>query len=294
MATAQPTLSLAARGLIAMDVSYDANGETSVVAVVGPDGSGYRELTKIAGGRSADQALSRSGGAVIFFDRATSDGAESHIFSIGLEGGPAKQLTFGRVHDNDPALSPDGRSVAFDRSAGGASPGPASLEILDLSTGEIVAVTTPPAASPGGDQYPDWAPDGHRIAYERDGSIFIVDVARRSTVTVLSPSQPGHRPRWSPDGTLILFGTTNIETGPHQIQVVEPTGQGYRTLTTPDEYAVHPCWSPDGGLIAYIARNPAAQDLELRIMTAAGESPTVAWHSEPATDVFPGHPSWGR
>jgi Tol biopolymer transport system component len=290
--TPQPTTALPPVALIAMDVSYDANGNAAVIAVVDTDGTGYRELTTIADGVTSDPAWAGAGAPTLFYDK--SDGASAnHIFSMAVGGGPPKQWTSGAFHDFDPAISPDGRSMAFDRAAGGSNGGSASIFVLDLESGRLKRATTPPAGAIDGDLYPDWSPDGTKLVYEEDGSIVVADLKQGTTRIVLTPSQPAHRPKWSPDGRFILFGTTNIDSGPHQIHLVGVDGQGDRTLTDPAVYAVHPCWSPDGDFIAYIVRNPAARDLELRIMTAAGGSTTVVWHSPPGSDVYPGHPSWG-
>jgi len=290
--TPAPTIDVGALpGRIAFDLGHDPNGNSSTLAVISPDGTGYRDITTLADGLASDPAWSRAGVATLFYD--VSSATATHIFSIELVSGPPKQLTSGAVHDFDPAVSPDGRSLAFDRAPGGASAGPASIFILDLASGQLTRATTPPAGATDGDLYPDWSPDGTHLAYEEDGSIAIVDLRDGSTRTVLTPRQPAHRPKWSPDGQSILFGTTNIDSAPHQVQLVGLDGQDARPLTDPAMYAVHPCWSPDGRFIAYIVRNAADRDLELRVMTAGGGGSTVIWHTPPGTDLYPGHPSWG-
>jgi Tol biopolymer transport system component len=274
-------------GLIALDVAYDPNGDTSIIAVVKPDGTGYRELTKVADGRGADPSWSRSEPGVIYYDNDT--GQESHIYRLDVTGSAPTPVTSGSVHDYDPIASPDGNSLAFDRSSGG----PAAIMILDLRTHALKAVTAPPASSNGGDLYPDWSPDGALIAFERDGAIDIVDLATGRVHEVVPSSAVAHRPKWSPDGSWILFGNPDDQAQHHLVQVVHPDGVDLTALTTAARYSDAPAWSPDGGLIVWIVRNPTAHDIELWIMTATGGSPMQAWHSTPNTDMFPSHPSWG-
>jgi len=80
-----------------------------------------------------------------------------HLFRLPVEGGEAKQLTFGPYYDTDPVFSPDGTRVAFvsDRDA---SEG--NIFVLELATGQITQLTHEPWAA-----RPTWTPDGQAIVY---------------------------------------------------------------------------------------------------------------------------------
>ena len=69
----------------------------------------------------------------------------------------ATQLTAGGGYDYQPDVSPDGRWVAFDRYDGTA----VELELLDLSTGAVTALTSNHAVN----VEPRWSPDGTRLAF---------------------------------------------------------------------------------------------------------------------------------
>lgn len=82
-----------------------------------------------------------------------------HIFRLPVEGGVAEQLTFGPHFDDDPAISPDGRSVAFVSDREGSQGG---LFVLDLASGDVRRV-----AGDSWVDHPTWTPDGESILYIR-------------------------------------------------------------------------------------------------------------------------------
>ena len=64
--------------------------------------------------------LSPDGSAVIYALRRVAGGEyESHLWVRPIGRGRARQLTRGRVRDGSPAISPDGRHLAFVRSPAG-------------------------------------------------------------------------------------------------------------------------------------------------------------------------------
>jgi Tol biopolymer transport system component/DNA-binding winged helix-turn-helix (wHTH) protein len=111
----------------------------------------------------------------------------------------AVQVTTSRGLDADPALSPDGRSIAY------ASDSSGSLEIYVRP--RIASGTTRAVTANGGDNVaPAWSPDGQWLAYHsrRLGGIWLVPAAggpARQLVT------DGASPAWSQDGRSIVFQT---------------------------------------------------------------------------------------
>lgn len=289
--TTQPTLPLPGRGLIAFDEALDPAGNTSVIAVVEPDGTGYRRLTTTQLGKSGDPSWSPSSG-LLYFDVDT--GPSSHIFVFPTALTTPVQLTSGSYHDFDPMVSPDGAYLAFDR----ATTGPGSIMLAELARRGMASLTprkltSPPTGSMNGDLYPDWSPDGRQIVFERDGAIEIVDVASRVVRQVLPPSAQAHRPKWSADGKWILFGHPNDATVPETVDLVREDGSGLVSLTSPSTNSSAPAWSHDGTEIVFVQQDPIDRYVGLWVMTAAGGQPTLVWHPTPGTDDFPGHPSWG-
>jgi Tol biopolymer transport system component len=142
--------------------------------------------------------------------------------------------------DSQPKLSPDGRRVAFFRSA---RPPLDGLWVLDLRGG------TPRHLARGFIDDLDWSRDGTTIAFSRNSGepgagIFAVD-SHGGRVRRLF--RGGEFPRWSPDGRRLLCMCGRGL----PIWVFDSDGGRRRRLTRPLGVMTRASWSPDGRRIAY-------------------------------------------
>jgi len=82
-----------------------------------------------------------------------------HLFQVPAAGGAATQLTTGFSYDSDPAVSPDGKRLAFvsDRDGSGGN-----VFVLDLSNRQLKRLTHELEAG-----RPVWSPDGSSLGYCR-------------------------------------------------------------------------------------------------------------------------------
>jgi Tol biopolymer transport system component len=94
-----------------------------------------------------------------------------------------------------------------------------------------------------GDDSPDWAPEGTRIAFSRQDAVHVVS-PDGSGLTQLGPR--GHDPRWAPNGKSIAFCCAGQEG--NGIFVMGSDGSGVRRL---HGRGGSPIWSGDGSLIAF-------------------------------------------
>src|SRR5437867_2536703 len=84
----------------------------------------------------------------------------THIWMADLAGGPPRQITQGDNSESSPAVSPNGKTVAFIRSKDGES----NLYLLPLDGGEATQLTKLST----GVADPVWSPDGKWLAFASD------------------------------------------------------------------------------------------------------------------------------
>jgi len=145
-----------------------------------------------------------------------------------------------------PALSPDGRSVAFvsDRD------GDYDIYVGLLSGGQLVRITHDSNL----ESRPCFSPDGTTIAYARLNDWGLWDIWQVPALggtprrLILNAADPA----WSRDGRSLAYASGVTET----IWVSDPTGQSARQVTKakPNGYHVTPRFSPDGRELAYVNR----------------------------------------
>ncbi len=170
-----------------------------------------------------------------------------------------RRLTRGAVRDRHPAISPDGRRVAFTRPAAGEREAHVSLLVLDIGSGE----TRPLASAPWMREL-TWSPDGRWLAFtaEADPPQLIVGpvpasgepLARRVTRLDWRYDEEGYLDRLS------------------QVHVVPATGNAHaRRLTGVAGGVSGIDWRPDGRAIAFVA-DPRT-DADRRPRTSIWEVP---------------------
>jgi Tol biopolymer transport system component/DNA-binding winged helix-turn-helix (wHTH) protein len=164
---------------------------------------------------------------------------------------PQKHRTLTRVTFDDGlqtgvTWSPDGRYIAYSSDRGGKF----DIWVQQLSGGGPVQVTK----GPGNNWQPDWSPDGKYIAYrseDGDGGLYIVPaLGGTGFERKIAPS--GNYPRWSPDGSRILFQSIGFGLS-SQFYVVGLDGNPPRQVQkdlTDQNWAISAAWHPDGKRIS--------------------------------------------
>jgi len=170
--------------------------------------------------------------------------------------------------DDDPAYSPDGKKIAFERALGPFLNYHASVVAIftmDADGNHLAQLTQTSTPTSSDDHAPDWSPDGTKIAFVRDnttatphskGAIEVMN-ADGSNVQRLTPFRiDAADPHWSPNGKQILFNThghaaqgksANLFTmhanGTHRAPLTHYAGGTLQAFA--DD------WSPDGRQIVF-------------------------------------------
>jgi Tol biopolymer transport system component len=208
-------------------------------------------------------------------------GGTFHLYEIGADGRGLRRLTDGS--DLAPKWSRQGR-LALQRKgdvlvAGRPIPGsgrdgePAwsadGKRIAFVRNGDLFLVRLPdgrPTRLLGGATWPSWA--GSLLAYEVDsgGRGHLGTLAADADVETLRTLGDSRFPAWSPLRDLLAY---ECRTGEHwQICTLDARSGTSRTLTPPDGDAFAPAWSPDGRRIAFIGDRDGND--QLYVMNADG------------------------
>jgi TolB protein len=158
------------------------------------------------------------------------------------------RLTLDPANDYDPALSPDGETLAFISNRSGHE----DLYLMQIQTGSIQNLTNTPTAAEFG---PAWSPDGRRLAYMSTGGrsleVFVMNADGNGVRQLTDNLGMDRNPEWSPDGTQIAF-SSEMDGRDLEIYVMNADGSDPRQLTHAAGADDDPSWSADGSEIVYV------------------------------------------
>jgi TolB protein len=181
-------------------------------------------------------------------------------------GGALRRLTTTTNGAFEPAVSPDGRRIAFVSTQDGnpelyvmAADGTAPRRLTNWRRDDIS---------------PRWSPDGTHLAFlrrEQGGERLFVLALREGEPPVerrLVPTAEGERCKhadhtWSPDGAHLAYAVHRPNATPH-IAVTALAAGSTRVVSPPHLRATMPSWAPDGRYLAFTGgpenRSPAAPE----------------------------------
>ncbi|HXH97647.1 MAG TPA: LpqB family beta-propeller domain-containing protein [Gaiellaceae bacterium] len=211
-------------------------------------------------------AFPGANGAIVFQSAGRAGKGDVELW-LRSPSGKLTDLTNNGAADTEPAVSPDGKKVAFVSNRDGND----EIYVMSITGGRATRLTHDTTA----DEEPSWSPDGKQIAYvdARAGhdeiAVMNADGSGAHLLTNTPTKAANGEPAWSPDGTRIAFSSN----APQQaIYTMKPDGSNVTLVTATTVLNVNPAWSPDATRIAYADRN------DLWIVPAAGGAPTQLTH----------------
>jgi len=176
----------------------------------------------------------------------------SQLWRVPTDGEtPPRKLTHG-TKDSEPRISPDGRWLAFLRTAEGGKP---QLHVMAMDGGDPRCLTDQPLGAGA----PVWSPDSTAIAYVAR----VPEEGRYGTEDKVSPDKEPPRRITALQYRIDNLGFTN-DRRPHifVINAVDEKAEPVQ-ITEGDYNHADVVWSPDGGRLAFVSARHESREFDL-------------------------------
>lgn len=152
----------------------------------------------------------------------------------------SQKLTTHTADDYQPAISPDGKSVAFVSNRSGNN----DIWLILIDGGPARELTTHTTS----DTDPAWSRDGKKIAFtslreDSKGDIWVLDLESGKETRITDSRAAESHPSWFPDGKKIVFSRSE------EVWSIDLQADKEERLF----HGLYPSASPDGRFIAYIS-----------------------------------------
>ena len=231
------------------------SGDRSEIVLV-PEKGGQGRTLVTGGEADAGPSFSPNGNRLVF---ASSREGTWDLFILTL---PEKvsRLTRDAGSEFDPQWSPDGKSIAYERTVDGQR----DVYVVPAQGGPVTDVSKSLAS----DLDPAWIPGTREIVFESDRSgsfdLYRTSIGGRARSLTSGSSQDFH-PAVSPDGATVAF--ERAVHGNYDIYLLSlKTRKLTRVVGGPAEDA-EPAWSPDGTKLAFVSTLAGQYDVYTLMLT---------------------------
>ena len=180
---------------------------------------------------------------------------QQSVWTVGQLGGTA---TFLVANADYPAVSPDGRFIAFSRVAPG---GLLRICVAPLDSADSVRMLTGPREGAWDHVDPAWSPDGSKICYGTRHDLWVVPFNGGRASRLTHDKSLTSEPVWSPDGRYVYYSSNREDT--YALWRVSARGGTPERVTLGSSRESSPSLSRDGKRFAYATR-PSEEDILIR------------------------------
>lgn len=201
------------------------------------------------------------------------------IFIMNADGTGQRLLVphTGSYYDYSPAVSPDGRRLAF--SSNREKPGTDNIYIMNIDGSSLTKITSTPNAK---NASASWFPDNRQVAFvsNRTGrwQVYTMNDDGSNQRQIISSEQDSINVAVSPNGAQLAFLCGR------EICLANPDGSNVRALLQNGLPKDHLAWSPDSSLIAFTQASPGSSKTSIYVLDMQGNNRQVVANG--------GWPSW--
>jgi dipeptidyl aminopeptidase/acylaminoacyl peptidase len=238
------------------------------VYVMRADGSGQKQLT--TGAEIDSRPLISPNSRIVLFERRSVEGASRDLFTVSVNGGGVHPIGASPNDEHEASFSPDGRTIAFVRTAG-STLGEHNDDIYTVrpSGGKLRRLTR----TAGLDEY---APNvlNETIVYSRGengegpsayADVYRMDLTGKHVKKVIAGAGSAYVEDVTANGRTILFRRDQ------GLWVKQLGGKGRKLSDLPDNAEVNSVFSSDGKQVATFTETPEGQQSLSVIDVATGQ-----------------------
>lgn len=243
------------------------------LAVVAPDGTGYRPIVRLSGGGTVGNPTWSPDGARIAF--TVDGGGGGELYVANADGtGARRLLAHAGWDDIDPRWSPDGRYIAFSAGLNQFGPTLHDIWLADLVTGIVGTVARHPTWEL---RRPAWSPDSRTLVFTARYQIAPPRWAMYSVPAVggdvSGPISSGVEPDWS---STALGGLPTPVPGATATPTPQPTPP------TPPPFPTIP---PPEPTVPGVTPTPPPVPTFANVTPTPEETPTIGASATPPTSI---------
>jgi Tol biopolymer transport system component len=265
-------------------LEVNASNTAVDIYTINPDGSDERQLTSLGPSQFvANSAQWSRNGRQLVFPIVTANPVPGQIWVMNADGSNQHAVfTDPGNLDLNTTFSPDGNHIVFTRCQAGGQP-PCAIYRIRSDGSDLSALTNFDPNPDIVDAFPEYSPDGDRIAFTnlgREGvleAVYVMNADGSDVHRLTPPANGAALPDWSPNGERIAFDTNDPFCGgcffPNpEIWMIGADGDGLKRLSgDPNFLDFNPSWAPQGNAIVFEQDDPSFTTSQLLVLNVDEE-----------------------